>query len=403
MYYKDIPGYEDIKRRLIYSVEAGRISHAQLFAGVNGSGALALALAHARYIFCHQRGPDDACGHCPSCHKFDALAHPDLHFIYPVAKKKGASGDDDESGEDNKGSDGTRSSEYIDAWRKAIQNQGGFISYDEWMEKAGLAGKRGMIYTADAIEIIRNLAYKSVEGSYKILIIWLPEFFQEKTSNRLLKSLEEPPEKTIFIMVSHNRESLLPTILSRCQSIAIPAMTQAQTRELLIKELKISGEEATTLAMIAEGDFALARKLHENAGATGEFFNAFRNWMRFCFKTDYNPNPSEPLKLPVIAQITDFFKALPPEGQKQFLLYAQKMLRNSFVYPIEEGDLVKASKEEKEFAKNFNRFISPENLTSVTQAFEEAIYWLVRNGSPQMIFTSLTISLMELFRQPIRK
>jgi DNA polymerase-3 subunit delta' len=403
MYYKDIPGYDDIKAQLIYSVQSGRISHAQLFAGVNSSGALALALAHARYLHCLHRGPEDACGQCPSCHKYDALAHPDLHFIYPVAKKKGSSGDDDEAGDETKSSDGTRSIEYIDAWRKTLQSLGGFVSYDEWMEKAGLAGKRGMIYTADAIEIIRNLAYKSVEGSFKILIIWLPEFFQEKTSNRLLKSLEEPPEKTIFLMVSHNRESLLPTILSRCQSINIPAMSQAQTRELLVKQLKISGEEAATLSMIAEGDFSLARKLQENTGATAAFFTAFRDWMRFCFKPDYNPSPSEPLKLPVIAQITDFFKALPPEGQKQFLLYAQKMLRNSFVFPIQEGELVKAGKEEKEFAKNFNRFMTPENLARISTAFEEAVYWLSRNGSPQMIFTSLTISIMDILRLMVRK
>lgn len=271
------------------------------------------------------------------------------------------------------------------------------------MDKAGLAGKRGMIYTADAVEIIRNLAYMSVEGSFKILIIWLPELFQEKTSNRLLKSLEEPPQKTIFLMVSHNRESLLPTILSRCQSITIPAMTPVQTRELLVKQLKISSEEAANLAMIAEGDFMLARKLHENTGDTGAFFTTFRDWMRFCFKPDYNPNPSAPLKVPVIAQITDFFKGLPPEGQKQFLLYSQKMLRNSFVFPVKEGELVKTGKEEKEFAKNFNRFMTPQHLASITTTFEEAIYWLGRNGSPQMIFTYLTISLMDLFKQTSRK
>ncbi|MGC8864689.1 MAG: ATP-binding protein [Bacteroidales bacterium] len=399
MYYKDIPGYEDLKERLLYSVQAGRISHAQLLAGLPGSGALALALAHARYIHCRNRGPKDACGECPSCHKYDALAHPDLHFIYPVAKKKGGSGEDDDAGDEGRGSEGTRSIEYIDAWRKAMKETGGFLSYEEWLDKAGLSGKRGMIYTADAIEIIRNLAYKSVEGSYKILIIWLPEFFQEKTSNRLLKSLEEPPEKTIFLLVSHNREALLPTILSRCQSLNIPAMSPVQTREILVRQLRISGEEASSLAMIAEGDWALARKLYENAGSVSQFFPTFRDWMRFCFKPDYNPNPKEALKLPVIVQITDFFKSLPPEGQKQFLLYAQKMIRNSFIFPVNDGELIKAGREELDFAKNFSRFISKDNVGAFSRAFEDAVYWLSRNGSPQMIFTSLTLSLMELLKQ----
>ncbi len=403
MFYKDIPGYDEIKKQLIYSVNSGRLSHAQLFAGVNGSGALALALAHARYIHCHRRGPEDACGKCPSCHKYNAMVHPDLHFIYPVAKKKGSFSEENDSSEENRGVEGTRSIEFIDAWRKSLQTFRGFISYEEWMEKAGLSEKRGMIYTADAVEIIRNLAYKSVEGSFNILIIWLPEFFQEKTSNRLLKSLEEPPEKTIFLLVSHNRESLLTTILSRCQSINIPAMTPAQTREVLIKQLQISGEEAATLAMLAEGDFSLARKLYENTGVTGEFFKAFRDWMRFCFKPDYNPNPSQPLKVPVIVQITEFFKGLPPEGQKQFLIYGQKMLRNSFVYPANNGELVKAGKDEQEFARNFNRFMTPEALYEIAKTFEEAIYWLTRNGSPLMIFTSLTLTLMEKFKQPIKK
>lgn len=401
MYYKDIPGYEDLKQRLIYSVQAGRISHAQLLAGVSGSGALALALAHARYIHCQNRGPEDACGQCPSCHKHDALAHPDLHFIYPVAKKKGGASEDDDAGDEARGSEGTRSIEFIEAWRKAIKETDGFMSYEEWLDKAGLSGKRGMIYTADAVEIIRNLAYKSVEGSYKILVIWLPEFFQEKTSNRLLKSLEEPPDKTIFLLVSHNREALLPTILSRCQGLNVPAMSPVQTRELLVRQLQISGEEASTLANIAEGDFALARKLYENAGSTSQFFTIFRDWMRFCFKPDYNPNPQEPLKVPVIVQITDFFKALPPEGQKQFLLYAQKMVRNSLLFQVNNGELIKAGREELDFAKNFSRFITQENAEEFSKAFEEAVYWLARNGSPQMVFTALTLNLMEHLKKAV--
>ena len=205
MFFKDIIGQEEAKRRLIKEAKEGKIAHARLFCGPEGIGKLPLAIAFARYLSCQNPGEDDACGTCPNCIKYNKLAHPDLHFVFPVIKKK------------NKD---TVSDDYIAEWR-AFVGQNPYFNLNMWLEEMGAENQQAQIFVKESDEIVRKLSLKSSQGGYKIMIIWLPEKMNTECSNKLLKLLEEPPTQTIFLLVSENPDMLLATIQSRTQRFSL--------------------------------------------------------------------------------------------------------------------------------------------------------------------------------------
>ena len=211
MRFADITGQEDLKRHLTQSVDAGRVSHAQLFTGKAGSGALAVAVAYVQYLCCRHRRDGDSCGECPDCRQIAALAHPDLHLVFPVNKQGKKSGE------------AMRSDEFLPQFRTLFAERGGYFSPQDWYDRLDL-GKtlKGMIAAREADEIIRKLSFKSFEADYKTMLIWLPEAMNEEAANKILKILEEPWERTLFILVSEQPDRLLPTIISRTQEVAIP-------------------------------------------------------------------------------------------------------------------------------------------------------------------------------------
>ena len=203
MRFADITGQEDLKRHLVQSVDAGRISHAQLFTGQAGAGALALAVAYVQYLCCCHRRGGDSCGECPDCKQIAALAHPDLHLVFPVNKQGKKSGEV------------MRSDEFLPLFRGLFAERGGYFSAQDWYDRLDL-GKtlKGMIAAREADDIIRKLSFKSFEADYKTMLIWLPEAMNEEAANKILKILEEPWEKTLFLLISEQPERLLPTIIS---------------------------------------------------------------------------------------------------------------------------------------------------------------------------------------------
>ena len=227
MRFADITGQGELKRRLASAVDAGRISHAQIFTGASGAGTLPIALAYAQYILCRNRRDGDSCGECPSCRQAAALAHPDLHFVFPVNKQGKKSGE------------AMLSDAFLPQWREMFARSGGYFSPQQWFAALNL-GKtlKGVISVRESEEIIRKLSFKSYESAYKIMIIWLPETMNDEASNRILKILEEPWERTLFLLVSERADLLLKTIVSRTQEVAVPRIAVAD----LEAEVRRSGE-----------------------------------------------------------------------------------------------------------------------------------------------------------------
>ena len=243
MRFADITGQEDLKRHLVQSVDAGRVSHAQLFTGQAGAGALALAVAYVQYLCCHHRHDGDSCGECPDCRQIAALAHPDLHLVFPVNKQGKKSGEV------------MRSDEFLPLFRAIFGENGGYFSAQDWYERLDL-GKtlKGMIAAREADEIIRKLSFKSFEADYKTMLIWLPEAMNEEAANKILKILEEPWEKTLFLLVSEQPDRLLPTILSRTQEVAVPRIAP-DVLERVARERGIADPvKARNMARLAGGD-----------------------------------------------------------------------------------------------------------------------------------------------------
>ena len=238
MFFKDVIGQEETKQRLIQEVNEGRIPHAQLICGPEGVGKLPLALAYARYISCTNRGATDACGVCPSCVKFSKLVHPDVHFVFPVVK----------SG---------RSDDYIVEWRRMVLNNL-YFNLNHWLNEINAENAQAVIYTKESDEIMKKLSLKSSEGGFKITIIWLPEKMQLACSNKLLKLLEEPPEKTVFLLVSEAPDLILPTILSRTQRFNIRKIDEASIAQVLQQKYGVQQATSATIAHLANGNFIKA-------------------------------------------------------------------------------------------------------------------------------------------------
>jgi DNA polymerase-3 subunit delta' len=208
MLFSEIIGQENTKKQLIDSVQTSRMSHAQLFSGPEGSGSLPLAIAYAQYVSCTQQGADDSCGVCPSCRKYNKLAHPDLHFVFPVATT-------------DKVKSKPVSDLFLPEWRDILLTNP-YFSFNQWLEHIGVDNKQGLIGTEEAGEIIRKLTLKTYESDYKVMVIWMPEKMNDSSANKLLKMIEEPPLKTLFLLVSEHPEQIITTIISRTQLVKVP-------------------------------------------------------------------------------------------------------------------------------------------------------------------------------------
>lgn len=370
--FKDVIGHEEIKQRLVNSLQTGRISHAQLLAGDTGYGSLALALAFAQYVLCTGDKKNDACGECPSCRKMQKYIHPDLHFVFPVVRKAKSPVSD----------------EYISEWRHLL-SRGSYFNLEEWYSEMGVEDNaQAAIYTEESINILHKLNLKSFESDYKILIIWLPEKMNPECSNKLLKIIEEPFDKTLFLMVSEHPEQIINTIQSRLQRINIPPLQQEQIKQQLIRTQGITDEKADEYAHIASGNWHKALRLLNESEDQVYNQEKFASLMRLCW---------ERKMLPVNEWVNEI-SSLGRERQKNFLRHATRMIRENFIRNFGVEKLNYMTDREKNFSLRFSSYVHEGNVIPLTNEFEKAYNDISRNGNAKIIFTDLCIKVMQNIR-----
>lgn len=377
MRFADIIGQEDLKRHLARSVDAGRVSHAQLFTGASGYGSLALAVAYVQYLCCRHRREGDSCGECPDCKQIEALAHPDLHLVFPVNKQGKKSGE------------AMLSDEFLPQFRALFAERRGYFSSQEWYDRLDL-GKtlKGMISAREADEMIRKLSFKSYEADYKAMLIWLPETMNEEASNKILKILEEPWERTVFLLVSEQPDRLLPTILSRTQEVSVPRIAP----EILEREAALRGitdpTQARNMARLSGGDLLELEHLAagENEGLRKEYFDLFCGLMRLSYNDKH---------LELIGWAEEVAQ-LSREQQRGFLRNAARLLRESFMLHAGLGEIGYLWGEELSFCSKFAPFVGTQNIEPLIAEIERAGAQIAQNGNPTIVFThfALTVSKM---------
>lgn len=374
MYFKDIIGQETVKQRLRLKVREGRVPHAQLFAGPEGTGALPLAIAYARFLLCTRRGEEDACGTCPSCVKLNKLAHPDLHFVFPVVKRKGG-GD-------------TVSDDYIREWRElAISTP--YFGMNHWLDAMGAENQQAQIFVKESDELVRKLSLRSSEGGYKVVIIWLPEKMKVECANKLLKLLEEPPAQTVFLLVSEEPDRILPTILSRTQRINVPRLEDAEIAEALKARFGLQDTDAAETARLAEGSYLQALEIIHLSEDTQLFFGLFVSLMRLAYQR----------KVKEMREWSDTVAAMGRERQKDFLTYCQRMVRESFVSNFHRKEMNYMNREEENFTIRFAPFINERNVMGITDELAEAQTHIEQNVNPRMVFFDFALKMIVLLIQ----
>ena len=375
MKFSDIIGQQQLKEHLVRSVDSGRISHAQLFTGATGAGTLPLAVAYAQYIHCRNRQNGDSCGVCPSCRQIEQLAHPDLHFVFPVNKQGKKSGEVILS----------TAREFVELWREMFAKTGGYFSPRQWFDALNL-GKtlKGVISAKESEEIIRRLSFKSFESEYKTMLIWLPETMNEEAANRILKILEEPWDKTIFILISERPDTLLKTIISRTQEVVVPRLT---TDDLLPIALQSEPDstKAQNMARLATGDLLEPKRLlgQSDDEVAKENFEAFCSVMRLS----YNDKHLE------LMNWADDIAQLSRERQRGMLTDFSRLLREAYMLHAGVERVSYLWGEEAAFCKKFAPFIDSTNIEPIVEQIESAMRQINQNGNPRIVFTHFALAV----------
>ena len=376
MLFAEVIGHEDLKKRLIQSVRESRVSHAQLLIGPEGTGKMALALAYAQYINCTNRSETDSCGVCPSCKKFMSLTHPDLHFVFPTATNKDVKKDPE-------------SDLFIADWREYLSECKGYADLSDWLTKLDIENKQGIINVHDAATIMRKLSFKAYEGEYKVAIIWMAEKMNVQSANKLLKLLEEPPEKTLFILIAEHQEELLNTIRSRCVIQKVSKLEYQEVQDALVSRVGCNAEEAHDAAMLADGNWLLAQRYAKDKEDEKLYATTFQKWMRYCFKGS----------LPeLIDFVANDIKPLGREKQKEFLEYGLNIFHNSLLINNNMSDNVMLPNDEKAFTMNFAPFVHINNVTQICELFEESINQIERNANASLVFMDDSCKMSKLLR-----
>ena len=349
MFFKDIIGHEEIKQHLLQSVAENKIPHAQLFCGPDGVGKFAMAIAYARYLNCTGRKPGDtdACGECPSCRQITSMMHPDIHYVFPIYKTsspKRAISDD-----------------YIKEWRRMV-SETKYISIEGWLEEIKAENSQPQIYVDESQQIIRKLSYKSFESEYKVMIIWLPELMNEQCANKLLKILEEPYEKTIFLLVSNRPDKLLTTILSRTQPIHFKGLPHNLISQTLQERFSVDAEAADAVTRLSSGSYRRALELMKQTGENKQFFDFFVQMMRLAYAR----------KIKEMKIWSEEVAKLGREAEKRFLQYCQRMIRENYIYNTRIPSIIYLTPEERNFSTRFAPFINEKNVIQIMEELGRA-------------------------------
>jgi DNA polymerase-3 subunit delta' len=373
MKFSEILGQEHIKSHLIKSTDNGRISHAQLFVGKEGSGVLPMAIAYAQYILSYKSEDKEA-----SEKKCEKLMHPDLHFAFPVATNDVVKSH-------------PVSNLFLEDWRTFIQTNP-YGNLFEWLQSIGIENKQGIIGVDEAEEIVKSLKLKSYEGGYKVMIIWMAEKMNSAAANKLLKLLEEPPEKTVFILITEDDEQIITTIKSRCQTLHFPLLSEADIARGLIEREDADPPIAAQIAQQADGNFNKALHLFHNDNSDEQFEQWFIVWIRAAFKAKGNAT--------VIQDLINWSETIAKTGretQKRFLNYCLQFFRQALLLNYSADELVFLEPKTPGFKlENFAPFVHSGNILDINTKLNDAIYHIERNGNPKIILLDLSIKLTRL-------
>jgi len=381
MQFSEILGQEHIKSHLTKSANLGRIPHAQLFVGPEGSGTLPMAIAYAQYIICSNQNGENV-GSNEACNlKFQKISHPDLHFIYPTV-----------STEEVKTK--PKSIDFITEFRQFLE-QNPYGSLFDWYQILGVKNKQGEIRVDDAQEILKSLALKSYEGGYKIMIIWMADKLNIAASNKLLKLLEEPTDRTVFILISENEEDIIQTIRSRCQVLHFNGLTETVIGEALVSRENIERKTALKIAHQAQGNFNKALQLVQPDSESVFFEKWFVDWDRAAFRAKGNAAAIQDL-----IQWSEQIAGLGRETQKKFLHFCIEMFRQALLLNYQATSLVYMEPQVEKFKlENFAPFVNGNNINAIFKELSDAMYHIERNGNPKIILTDLSIKLTRLIHQ----
>lgn len=382
MQFCEIIGHETVKNHLRQAVCEGRIPHAQLFTGPAGVGKLALAIAYAQYVACPNRTAEDSCGKCPTCLQYSKLQHPDLHFAFPIIKTESADVCD----------------AFLDKWRELLLKDK-YFDIEDWYRVMGLETKQGMIYDKESSEIIRKLSLKSFSNGYKVMIIWQADKMNPRCANKLLKLLEEPPTMTLFLLISEHPEQLLSTIVSRVQEVRIPRMSEQEIALGLQQEYAwLDSEQAHSFAHMANGSYFSAIKILSETEENQTYFDDFVALMRNAWLVGQKKDYSALLKLREWS--LDMADAkVGREKQKAFLQYAQRQVRENYIYNFACPEMNYQLQQEKQFSTKFAPFIHDGNVEKMMNELAKAETQIAQNGNAKMIFFDLCLQMIVLVKK----
>lgn len=371
MLFKDVVGQDSIKQVLIDSVKNDRISHAQLFYENEGNGAFQLAMAYARYVLCANKQEQDACGECGSCVKISQLAHPDLHFSFPIQLS----------------AKGKTSDTALTEWKELVKTTPYFTEND-WYKKLGNENKKGVIGKDESEQILKKLQLKSFEGNYKIVIMFGAHAMNTSAANKLLKLIEEPANRTLFLLTTTSLETILPTILSRTQI----AKLKKPKPESIVEFLQKNGaplDKANAIGFYVNGNVAEAVQLYKGEDPSEEYFNLFMAWMRICFSRDVGKS----------IEFSADIASLGREKQKGFLSFCLTVFQKSLAGNFLSIDNVKINPAQKGFMEKFMPFITPANAMRLHETLTDAHYHVDRNANAKILFLDVSFKLFSLIKR----
>ena len=368
MQFSDITGQKEIKDHLIQTVLENRVSHAQLFLGPEGSGSLLLALAYAQFISCQNRQVNDSCGECSSCRKYQKLIHPDLHFSYPFFR----GGEHEDSMPDQP------------EWRNLVLGNP-YFNLDDWRLRLDAQNKQANINKAECMNILNRLTLKPFESEYKTMIVWLPEHLGNE-GNRLLKTLEEPADKTLIILVAQNQDQILNTIISRTQLVKIPRLKDEDISKFLVEKKGVSEPKAASIAYLSEGNLTAALSFMH--GEENDHLKMFQEWLQLSYRDNGNK----------IVDFTEKAAKLGRENQKNFLRYGINLIRESVLILSAAENLVHLPQAELEFITNFSKVINLAKAEAIVAELEKAHYHIERNANPKILFLDVSLQFIKILK-----
>lgn len=379
MLFKDIVGHSKLKDQLITSVSNGRISHAQMFLGKEGGGNFQIALAYAQYINCLLPLSNDSCGKCSSCVKYKNFQHPDLNFFFPTAissyvKEKPSS------------------KKHTKAWIDFLK-ENEYFNLSAWGDFIGIENKQTIINQLDSLDIIKSFSLKNFEAKFKVNIIWWPEKMNVDCSNKILKILEEPNPNSLFLLVGHNTDDLLATIISRVQLIKVGDLSDKDIEQGLLAKEGVPVDLANSLSKMSDGSFYDAIKSLRNPDGDEYFIDIFQTWMRLCYAVDF-------LKLNKL--VDDIAKKdFGREKQKKFLEYGMRIFRECIIYNYASKDLNRLHHKESIFNMKFAKFIHGGNILELIEVFEHTHIGIVRNANPKIAFMNLSLKMCNFLKYKV--